>query len=171
MKNLSLSILSWGMLISPLAAQKDVTPAIDAYAVNSSYVGKQTINVGGPDTPGPRTSSDLQAASKAPSHEVTVDTTVTAQAYALSIPEQTDPVDPMVPDALFMYPNPTSGIVRVKLIGKISIQIYTISGQLVKKYAMSPGEKFLDLSDLAPGFYQVRAKSDDDYFSGKLLIQ
>jgi hypothetical protein len=42
---------------------------------------------------------------------------------------------------------------------------------LVKKYAMSPGEKFLDLSELPSGFYQVRAKSDDDYFSGKLLIQ
>ncbi len=85
--------------------------------------------------------------------------------------EPVDPVDPVVADALFMYPNPTSGVVQVKLVGKISVQIYTISGQLVNKYTLSPGEKFLDLSDLPSGIYQVRAKSDDDYFSGKLLVQ
>lgn len=82
-----------------------------------------------------------------------------------------DPGDPVVADAFFMYPNPTSGVVQVKLDGKVSVLIYTISGQLIKKYSMAPGERFLDLHDLPAGIYQVRAKSDEDYFSGKLLIQ
>jgi hypothetical protein len=51
------------------------------------------------------------------------------------------------------------------------VLIYTISGQLIKKYALGHGERVLDLNDLPAGIYQVRAKSDDDYFSGKLLIQ
>lgn len=81
-----------------------------------------------------------------------------------------EPDVPAVADALFMYPNPTSGMVQVKLLGKVSVQIYTISGQLVRKFAMAPGEKILDLRGLPAGMYQVRAKSDDDYFSGKLLV-
>jgi YD repeat-containing protein len=83
--------------------------------------------------------------------------------------DETD--DPVVADATFMYPNPTSGIVQVKLSGQISVLIYTISGQLIKKYALAHGERVIDLKDLPAGIYQVRAKSDEDYFSGKLLIQ
>lgn len=79
--------------------------------------------------------------------------------------------DPTAIDAFFLYPNPTSGIVQVKLSGRISVLIYTISGQLIKKYTLAHGERFLDLNDLPAGIYQVRAKSDEDYFSGKLLIQ
>lgn len=82
----------------------------------------------------------------------------------------TEPDEPVVADALFIYPNPTSGMVQVKLLGKVSVLIYTLSGQLVRKFAMAPGEKMLDLSGLPAGMYQVRAKSDDDYFSGKLLV-
>lgn len=79
--------------------------------------------------------------------------------------------DPTTIDAFFLYPNPTSGIVQVKLSGKISVLIYTISGQLIRKHTLAHGERVLDLSDLPAGIYQVRARSDDDYFSGKLLIQ
>lgn len=85
--------------------------------------------------------------------------------------QQPETIDPATIDAFFLYPNPTSGIVQVKLTGKISVLVYTISGQLVKKYSLAHGEKVLDLSDMPAGIYQVRAKSDEDYFSGKLLIQ
>lgn len=80
-------------------------------------------------------------------------------------------IDPTTMDAFFLYPNPTSGIVQVKLSGQLSVLIYTISGQLIKKYTLAHGERVLDLNDLPSGIYQVRAKSDEDYFSGKLLIQ
>ena len=85
--------------------------------------------------------------------------------------QQQELIDPPAIDAFFLYPNPTSGIVQVKLSGKISVLVYTISGQLVKKYALGHGERVLDLNDLPAGIYQVRARSGDDYFSGKLLIQ
>lgn len=81
-----------------------------------------------------------------------------------------DPVEP-VADALFMYPNPTSGVVQVKLVGHVSVYVYSLGGQLIRQYRMTPGEKTLDLSALPAGIYQIRAKSDEDYFSGKLLIQ
>lgn len=76
-----------------------------------------------------------------------------------------------VADAFFMFPNPSNGAVQVKLFGKVSVYIYNLSGQLIKHYQMSPGNMILDLSELPAGMYQVRAKSDDDYYSGKLLLQ
>lgn len=82
-----------------------------------------------------------------------------------------DPEDPIIADAAFLWPNPSAGEVQVKLPGKVSVHIYTISGQFVQKYYLAPGDKMLDLSSLPAGIYQVMAKSDEDYFSGKLLIQ
>lgn len=82
-----------------------------------------------------------------------------------------DPKDPIIADAAFLWPNPTAGEVQVKLPGKVSVHVYTISGQFVKKYYLAPGDRILDLSFLPAGIYQVLAKSDEDYFSGKLLIQ
>jgi hypothetical protein len=82
-----------------------------------------------------------------------------------------DPEDPIIADATFLWPNPTAGEVQVKLPGKVSVHVYTISGQFVKKYYLPPGDKMLDLSSLPAGIYQVMAKSDEEYFSGKLLIQ
>lgn len=82
-----------------------------------------------------------------------------------------DPSEPLADAALFMYPNPTTGYVQVKLTGKIAVYVYTLSGQLVLKSYLAPGDKTLNLSSLPAGLYQVRAKSDEDYFSGKLIIQ
>lgn len=79
--------------------------------------------------------------------------------------------EPMEADALFVYPNPSKGVVQLKLTGKISVYVYTLSGQFVQKNYMAPGEKILDLSTLPAGVYHIMAKSDDDYFSGKLIIQ
>ncbi len=75
-----------------------------------------------------------------------------------------------VADARFLLPNPTEGAVQIKLPGKVSVYIYSLSGQLLGKYNLGPGERMIDLSFLPAGLYQVRAKSDDDYFSGKLII-
>ena len=82
--------------------------------------------------------------------------------------ETNEPIDA---DALFVYPNPSRGVIQLKLTGKISVYVYTLSGQFVQKNYMAPGEKILDLSALPSGVYHIMAKSDDDYFSGKLIIQ
>ena len=79
--------------------------------------------------------------------------------------------DPVVADAVFLYPNPSSGMVQVKLPGKVSVHIYTLTGQFVQKFYLAPGERLIDLGALPAGIYQVLAKSDEDYFSGKLAIQ
>ena len=87
---------------------------------------------------------------------------------------ETVAVDPDAPGevhALFIWPNPSTGIVQVKLPGKVSVQVYSLSGQLLKKFYLAPGERTLNLTALPAGLYQVRAKSDEDYFSGKLIIQ
>ena len=88
--------------------------------------------------------------------------------------DQLSAVEPEVPgkaDALFLYPNPSSGVVQIKLVGQVSIYVYSLSGQLVQKFHMAPSEKILDLSHLPAGMYQVMAKSDEDYFSGKFILQ
>ena len=85
--------------------------------------------------------------------------------------ETTGTDDPIVADATFLYPNPSPGVVQLKLTGKISVHIYTLEGKLMKNFYMPPGEKILDLSSFPAGVYQVMAKSDEDYFSGKLIIQ
>src|SRR5687767_4221940 len=82
--------------------------------------------------------------------------------------EADEPVDA---DAYFVYPNPTNGVVQLKLTGKITVYVYTLSAQFVQKSVMPPGEKILDLSSLPAGVYHVMAKSDEDYYSGKLIIQ
>lgn len=78
--------------------------------------------------------------------------------------------EPVEADALFLHPNPSNGVVRLKLTGKVSVYVYTLSGQFVQKHYMAPKEKILDLSTLPAGAYHIMAKSDDDYFSGKLII-
>jgi hypothetical protein len=113
MKNLCVFILGWGMLIAQESlAQESLAQGVQPYAVNWSHTDKQTLLVGGPDTPGPKVCSALPAGTKGPSHEVTDDSIGTSQAYNPDVPEQTDPADPIVADAMFMYPNPTSGIVQ-----------------------------------------------------------
>jgi len=61
--------------------------------------------------------------------------------------------------------------VQIKLVGDITIYVYSLSGQLVQRTHMAPSEKILNLGHLPAGMYQVMAKSDEDYFSGKLILQ
>lgn len=161
MKTINLIMLNWLVVLAPLAAQENPSPGIHPSSVELDYAVHEMPDKRGYELPYPDAEIDPFSGGNGPA-EVAPDTIA-------SRPDEA--IDPVVADALFMYPNPTSGMVQVKLFGKISIQIYTISGQLVKKYYMAPGEKFLDLSDLPGGMYQVRAKSDEDYYSGKLLIQ
>jgi hypothetical protein len=88
--------------------------------------------------------------------------------------DQLSAVEPDVPaanDALFMYPNPSTGIVHIKLAGNVSFYVYSLSGQLVQKYQMANGEKIVNLRHLPAGIYQVMAKSGEELFYGKLLLQ
>ena len=81
-----------------------------------------------------------------------------------------DPLEPVAGD-LFLYPNPTTGQVQMKLNGNMKVYVYSMSGEIIKSYQMPVGERILDLSFLPAGMYQVRATVDGDYFSSKLIIQ
>ena len=88
--------------------------------------------------------------------------------------DQLSAVEPDLPseaNALFFYPNPSSGVVQIKLAGDVTFYVYSLSGQLVQKYQMSNGEKILNLGHLPAGMYQVLAKSGEELFYGKLLLQ
>jgi hypothetical protein len=75
-------------------------------------------------------------------------------------------------EALFLKPNPAKGAVQLMLAGTANaVFVYTLAGQLVGQYTLPPGQKVLDLSSLPAGTYQVRARSDEEYYSGQLLIQ
>jgi len=151
MKKLIFPILSWAVSVAPLFSQQPATTGIETNATSFNYSNTEL-------------------------HDTIVNVVV-IQDVALNLnPEvassnEVDQPEAAEADALFMFPNPTSGVVRVKLSGKVSVYIYSLTGQLIKRFYMSPGDKMLDLSDLPAGMYQVRAKSDDDYYSGKLLVQ
>jgi hypothetical protein len=75
-------------------------------------------------------------------------------------------------EALFLKPNPAKGMVQLLLGGTANaVFVYTLAGQLVGQYKLPPGQKVLDLSSLPAGTYQVRARSDEEYYSGQLCIR
>lgn len=82
-----------------------------------------------------------------------------------------EPVDPIEIGALDMWPNPSTGIVNVKMTNEASVDVYSFSGQLVGRYQIAGGEKTMNLAALPAGVYQVRAKSEGDYYAGKLVLQ
>ena len=92
-------------------------------------------------------------------------------AYNASEVVKSDENETVEADALFVYPNPSKGVIQLKLTGKITVYVYTLSGQFLRKASMPPGEKILDLTGLGTGVFHIMAKSDEDYFSGKLIIQ
>ena len=88
--------------------------------------------------------------------------------------DQLSAVEPDVPeanDALFMYPNPSAGVVHIKLAGDVTFYVYSLSGQLIQKFQMTGGEKILSLRHIPAGMYQVMAKSGEELFYGKILLQ
>jgi hypothetical protein len=88
--------------------------------------------------------------------------------------DQLSAVEPDAPEAneaLFMYPNPSTGIVQIKLAGDVTFYVYSLSGQLIQKFQLANGEKILNLRHLPAGMYQVMAKSGEELFYGKILLQ
>jgi len=70
-----------------------------------------------------------------------------------------------------IYPNPaTDFIVANKQLDKL--QIYSVSGQLVKEFTGIPAEKHqYDVSDLPAGFYLLKAYRNEQMTTKKLIIK
>lgn len=60
-----------------------------------------------------------------------------------------------------MYPNPSNGIVQFRSNNNepFDIQVFSLSGQMVKQQQMSVSTLFMDLNHLSEGIYTVCAKS------------
>jgi hypothetical protein len=73
-----------------------------------------------------------------------------------------------------VYPNPTRGQVTIDVIetikGQISLQVIAVTGQIVQKSTLNPGTNNLDMSQLAPGMYQLQVSSAEGFSTLKLLI-
>ncbi len=98
--------------------------------------------------------------------------TVTVEGGVMSIDEATT--------ALSIYPNPATDFAHIVLAqpvtGDLEIGIYNIQGELVKsivKPQLQSGQQAIQLNveDLSPGLYMVKAVSFDLILSQKLLIR
>jgi hypothetical protein len=75
--------------------------------------------------------------------------------------------------ALNIYPNPASGSTRIGLPGnmtKAALQLYNISGVLVKNIQVSNGQ-IIDLKGLTPGVYTIVAVDGMARYVEQLIIQ
>ena len=82
-----------------------------------------------------------------------------------------EPVDPISIEMLKMWPNPASGNVQFDLQEDASLHLYNPTGQLIRRFETSQGNHVLDVSGLPAGTYFVKAKSNDLYYTGRLVVQ
>jgi hypothetical protein len=74
-----------------------------------------------------------------------------------------------------IYPNPSNGVINIdsKVDWRNStIEIYTLSGQFIKKGSVNVFDdvKKLDLTDLPVGEYMLRIRTDNFYTITKRII-
>ncbi|MDQ7917784.1 T9SS type A sorting domain-containing protein [Mesonia sp. MT50] len=78
------------------------------------------------------------------------------------IHEQELNVDLIEKHYISVYPNPTSGFIKVKSRGGVDkVEIYSTSGKLVKKYVNLYEAERLDISSLPKGMYLVKINSEE----------
>ncbi|MBD79059.1 MAG: hypothetical protein CL840_09085 [Crocinitomicaceae bacterium] len=73
-----------------------------------------------------------------------------------------------------VYPNPTSGAVKVKLANRInSIYVFDLSGKVVlSENNVLDRYKMVDLSELKPGSYVIQVEEEDgNVISERLIVQ
>lgn len=84
-----------------------------------------------------------------------------------SVPTALPVLQPNTSEPIVIYPNPTSGIIKIKNLNQakaVYIEIISPEGQVVKTYNYS--QNSYDLSDLAKGIYIIKAKID-----GKIHVE
>lgn len=82
-----------------------------------------------------------------------------------------DPVDPIEVQPLTMWPNPASDMVRLNIDEEATVSIYGGAGQLSLQQSVSNEFDAVNVSSLPAGSYYISAKTNDQYYSGKLVIQ
>ncbi len=75
---------------------------------------------------------------------------------------------------LYIYPNPAENIITVYLKGlhkTTNVQIFSITGSLVKEIQISDIDNKINISDLPAGIYNIRTIYNGNIFNGKFIKQ
>jgi hypothetical protein len=76
-----------------------------------------------------------------------------------------------ISNSLDIYPNPSRGIINIKTNNNIiSVSIYNMSGELVKKEHFYDNSGSLDLENLTKGMYILRVENSSKYFISKRIL-
>jgi hypothetical protein len=69
-----------------------------------------------------------------------------------------------------VYPNPTNGSVTIdRLVGRVNIELYSMTGQLIRRSNAEQESVNVDISGLAPGTYMLRVGNDQGSRSIRVL--
>jgi hypothetical protein len=69
-----------------------------------------------------------------------------------------------------VYPNPTTGIVKVENAENATISVYTLTGSLVKTIESNAVNTSFDLTGLAKGTYLVKVIKENEVVTKKINL-
>jgi len=84
--------------------------------------------------------------------------------------EETTGIEKLENIAISCYPNPAREYFCLQNIHKANVEIYSISGELVKKVVVHNAEQRISTNQIKPGMYVIRIMDRKRIFSQKLLI-
>jgi hypothetical protein len=67
-----------------------------------------------------------------------------------------------------LYPNPTNGILNIGNKDLIKIQLFDLTGRIIKEYNPNP---LVDLSNFSKGIYLIKLISDEGIMTDKIIIK
>jgi len=68
-----------------------------------------------------------------------------------------------------IYPNPANDIITINTPAPVNVEITSIAGQCVLKTEVTADNATIDISNLTPGVYLVRIKTDEDIWVKKVI--
>lgn len=74
-------------------------------------------------------------------------------------------------ETMRIFPNPSTGLINIENGAGAQLEVYNISGQLIKKIATASSFQTIDLSDVGNGTFLLRAQMNNRVFSQVLVIQ
>lgn len=80
-------------------------------------------------------------------------------------------------ESLIFYPNPATNTISIinldgnSLLESSSVEVFTLSGKLIKTVTLSQNKTSVDVGDLVPGMYMLALSGADQVLTGKLVIE
>jgi hypothetical protein len=79
--------------------------------------------------------------------------------------------NPAKNDDLIIYPNPSDNIITIESPVNAAVEITDIKGQLIKSIALKDHSLYIDMSNFSRGIYIIRAMTDKEIITKKLIKQ